>query len=144
MVLDSLFFLPRGKIRRDKLSFETWEAVKLGKLGSRYPFLDNFFTNISRKVANISKYTLMPTMKQCVYICVRVYLSVFAVMSKMHLQEHRVDKMKPLFLNAIMLLYPNYLTWFLGIHTNAHTPIHRFTHRFTYTFLKASLSPLML
>lgn len=32
MVLDTLFFLPRGKIRHDKLSFETWEAVKLGKL----------------------------------------------------------------------------------------------------------------
>ena len=125
--------LAQRKDINDKLSFETWEAVKLGKLGSRYPFLDNFFTNISRKVANISKYTLMPTMKQWVYICVRVYLSVFAVMSKMHLQEHRVDKMKPLFLNAIMLLYPNYLTWFLGIHTNMHTHLFTDSHTDSHT-----------
>ena len=69
MVLDSLFFLPREKIRRDKLSFETWEAVKLGKLGSRYPSLDSFFTNISRKVANIIIYLDANNEVMCVWMC---------------------------------------------------------------------------
>ena len=73
----TLFFLPRRKIHH-KLSFETWEAVNVGKLLVQVTLLEEVLTNISRKVANICKWPLMPEMKQRVR---------FAVMNKMHLRD---------------------------------------------------------
>ena len=63
--------LAQRKDINDKLSFETWEAVKLGKLRFKLPSLDNFLKHFSqsRKHLEIAIDTKRIQSHVCVCVC---------------------------------------------------------------------------